>query len=300
MEENEHRQTPGVRRTPAKKGNKAHTHAYRQTGDMLMDIDENVCWTELVEMAQDKDAWKLRVLGLKLAAKAEKWCEATAAKKRLRKELKKKSARPRLTSTFTFRAKCKIVPAEVDTALARQDKEVISRFLHGENTDRAEMQQQSRMRERQEKLKAKKKRKTDKKKTKKSTAKYFNFSKKQTDIRRYMLLTTTTAPATTNTTTSTPTPTATDHQHYPTLPSTPTKWTAVAIALTPHPLSHHHRSPRRTRIQPQQQQTTNINPHSATTGLQQSCNRHSTTLLQPCQPTPHKHQQPLKQQQNGP
>ena len=60
----------------------------------LMDIDYGTSWEDLVGMAQDRDAWKLRVVGLKIASKAEPWKEATAAKKALRKELRSVGSKP--------------------------------------------------------------------------------------------------------------------------------------------------------------------------------------------------------------
>ena len=36
-----------------------------------MDIDYGIGWEELVRMAQDKDALRLRVIGLKIVSKAE-------------------------------------------------------------------------------------------------------------------------------------------------------------------------------------------------------------------------------------
>ena len=48
---------------------------------MLMDVDADIDWTELVTMAQDRDDWKLTVRKMKLAAKSRVWKEATAEKK---------------------------------------------------------------------------------------------------------------------------------------------------------------------------------------------------------------------------
>ena len=82
-----------------------HIHANRQSGDMLMDIDPNISWDELVKKAQDRDSWKLRVRILKQAAKARQWKEATTAKKALRKEIREAElgTQRKPKSCFTFK-----------------------------------------------------------------------------------------------------------------------------------------------------------------------------------------------------
>ena len=40
----------------------------RQTGDILMDVDDNLIWAELQKLANDKDAWKAKVNKLRQAA----------------------------------------------------------------------------------------------------------------------------------------------------------------------------------------------------------------------------------------
>ena len=40
----------------------------RQTGDILMDVDDNLSWAELQKLANDKDAWKAKVNKLRQAA----------------------------------------------------------------------------------------------------------------------------------------------------------------------------------------------------------------------------------------
>ena len=105
-----------------------HTHAYRQQGDMLMDIDYGTSWEDLVDMAQDRDAWKLRVAGLKIASKAEPWKEATAAKKALRKELRSAGSKPppQLNSSFKYRMRC-VLPATETVSQSDADGAVAQR-----------------------------------------------------------------------------------------------------------------------------------------------------------------------------
>ena len=35
-----------------------HTHVFRQSGDMFMDIETDTSWDDLVTQAQDRTAWK--------------------------------------------------------------------------------------------------------------------------------------------------------------------------------------------------------------------------------------------------
>ena len=132
-----------------------------------------------------------------------------------------------------------IAPDE-EKARKNQCKVTINRFLHGKNDDRQLLQQQARKDNRKEKLEVKKRRKVAKKKAKVSTAKFFDFSKKQADIRRYLTAATaatlTTHTPTTNTNTITTTTTLS-----PTSAPTGTtkwvtdKWAEAAIPPTPSP-----------------------------------------------------------------
>ena len=38
-----------------------HIHEFRQDGDLLMDVDENMSWEELQEATQDRDEWRKSV-----------------------------------------------------------------------------------------------------------------------------------------------------------------------------------------------------------------------------------------------
>lgn len=86
-----------------------HTHACKKQGDMLMDIDPRTSWEDLVLTAQDRDSWRIRVRGLKLAAKATQWKEA---EKTLHKQIKITATgtlqQPK--SCFTYEAHC-LLPA---------------------------------------------------------------------------------------------------------------------------------------------------------------------------------------------
>ena len=53
-----------------------HTHAYRQDGDMLMDVDVNLSWGDLVKLASDRDGWKREVRRLQAEAKATTWIDS--------------------------------------------------------------------------------------------------------------------------------------------------------------------------------------------------------------------------------
>ena len=225
-----------------------HTHAYRQPGDMLMDIDPSISWDELVKMAQDRDSWKLRVRGLKQAAKARQWAEAAAEKKALRKEIKEAEAdtpsQPK--SCFSFKAHC--VLSATTGAKAGQDKQVQLKFLTGTTADRQSMQAQAKKQNIKNKKMAKAKKRADKKKAKNSTAKYFDFAKKQSDIRQFL----TAAPAQqpTATTPAAPTQTAPDSatprqpptttttpspHNWPPTPTWGNKWAEPCMPPTPSP-----------------------------------------------------------------
>ena len=119
-----------------------HILEFRQYGDMLMDIEPNVSWTALVQMAQDRVEWKLRVRKMKRAAKAKSWCESTVNKKNLRKAIKATSAPTQPKSYFSFRAHCKLTTIntnkadKADKVSEKQRKAAINEFIAGTTEDR--------------------------------------------------------------------------------------------------------------------------------------------------------------------
>ena len=113
---------------------------------MLMDIDHDTRWEELVRMAQDKDAWRLRVVGMKIASKAEPWDEAATAKKALRKQLKAtaRGTPPQPKSCFTFRAQCAPpTTTNSDAGRVAEKRIAIKKFLTGTADDRQKLQIQA-------------------------------------------------------------------------------------------------------------------------------------------------------------
>ena len=119
-----------------------HTHACRQQGDMLMDIDWNISWEALEKMAQDRDTWKLRVIGLKIVSKAEPWKEVTTVKKALRKQIRSgESETPtQPKNCFSFKAHCTLPIVAAETMTQRAD---INKFLTVTSKDRQSQQTQT-------------------------------------------------------------------------------------------------------------------------------------------------------------
>ena len=65
-----------------------HIHEFRREGDLLMDMDANLTWSELQTIAADRKAWKIRVAKMRARARGTEWVTSIISVKQKRKVAK--------------------------------------------------------------------------------------------------------------------------------------------------------------------------------------------------------------------
>ena len=78
-----------------------HIHEFRREGDLLMDMDANLTWSELQTIAADRKAWKIRVSKMRARARGTEWINSNIRVKQTRKEVKIQTRPGRNVQAFT-------------------------------------------------------------------------------------------------------------------------------------------------------------------------------------------------------